>query len=124
MKINLALAFFIAATVLSLPATVIASPGNIAGNITEASTGKPVAGAEVRVIENTGKSKGGAKVAEIRAVQDSDTAGRFLTGELTAGNYTIVVTHPEYKSNVQKDVSVTTAAAATVNVTLSAKSKY
>ncbi|MDE0016382.1 MAG: TonB-dependent receptor [Candidatus Poribacteria bacterium] len=77
MKLKLIAVLF----VFMVPFSVLSQTGDIQGTVYQRSTGKPLAGADVRVTET-------------EQTQKTDKNGVFRFTELPEGDYTFVVTHP------------------------------
>ncbi|MEW4288285.1 carboxypeptidase regulatory-like domain-containing protein [Rossellomorea marisflavi] len=85
------------ATITSGGTTVVnfilaANPGSLAGTITNAQTGTPIAGAnvQVRILD-----AGGSIIATV----SSDTNGQYAVGNLAPGFYTVVASAPNFQTN-------------------------
>ena len=82
MRFNFAVAFvFLALTLFAVTAITYAAPtGKIVGQLLDAETGQPIAGASVMVV---GTKRG--------AVTDFD--GRYIIGQIEPGTYSVKITH-------------------------------
>jgi len=78
----------------ALPAAVRAD-GDIAGSVTDSSTGRPLPGGDVRVLRGT----------EVIAVTTTDAFGRFTIHNLPAGDYTVDVRYLGFRAG-HRDVTV------------------
>ncbi|MCM2605594.1 carboxypeptidase regulatory-like domain-containing protein [Rossellomorea marisflavi] len=85
------------ATITSGATTVVnfiltANPGSLAGTITNAQTGAPIAGAnvQVRILD-----AGGTVIATV----SSDINGQYSVGNLAPGIYTVVAAAPDFQTN-------------------------
>ncbi len=76
------------------PAAVWAD-GDIAGSVTDSSTGRPLPGGDVRVLRGT----------EVIAVTTTDAFGRFTIHNLPAGDYTVDVRYLGFRAG-HRDVTV------------------
>ncbi|HEX9393055.1 MAG TPA: TonB-dependent receptor [Gemmatimonadales bacterium] len=76
------------------PAAVRAD-GDIAGSVTDSSTGRPLPGGDVRVLRGT----------EVIAVTTTDAFGRFTIHNLPAGDYTVDVRYLGFRAG-HRDVTV------------------
>jgi outer membrane receptor for ferrienterochelin and colicins len=100
--------------VVALSLTLLASPalaqtGFIAGRVTEAGSGRGIAGARVQAVTSL-RSAGSA-------ITDDD--GNYRIGSLSAGTYAVQVTRIGYRMARIDGVAVGSGATATANVTLS-----
>jgi TonB dependent receptor-like, beta-barrel/Carboxypeptidase regulatory-like domain/TonB-dependent Receptor Plug Domain len=81
------------ARALSLPAP--GATGDIAGAVTDSVTGKPLAGADIRVLRQGG----------VIATTTTDAFGRFVVHNLAAGSYSVEVRYVGYRLS-HRDVTV------------------
>ncbi|MDE0424231.1 MAG: TonB-dependent receptor [Candidatus Poribacteria bacterium] len=88
--------------IMSLPA--LAETGDVQGTVYQRSTGRPLAGADVRILETDQNQK-------------TDENGIFQFTELSEGTYTFIVTHPT--EMIPTEVSVKISSGATTEVKIS-----
>ena len=100
----------LAAVGLFLPAEVASQNGTLSGQVTAATSGRPINGAQVR-IEDT----------QLRERTDAD--GRFLISDVAPGSYTVHVYHVDYGAAsvygpAREQVTVSPGGAVTVDFAL------
>ena len=79
--------------VFLLPLAALAQTGTIEGTVLHESTGEPLAGAEVRIIE-------------IDQQQTTDTTGKFVFTDIAPGTWTVSVSHEEYTTRTKTLIEV------------------
>jgi len=85
MKLKLIAVLFV---FITMSLSVAAQTGDVQGTVYQQSTGKPLAGADVRITETD-------------QIQKTDENGVFQFTELPEGRYTFVVTHPAETAPIQ-----------------------
>ena len=95
-----ALVFLVVASTAALSAAALpaGADGDIAGTVTDSSTGKPLPGGDVRVLRGT----------DIVAVTTTDAFGRFTIHNLAAGDYTVEARYLGFRPG-RRDVTVAAA---------------
>ena len=76
-----------------LPLSALAQTGTIEGTVFHESTGEPLAGAEVRIIE-------------IDQQQTTDANGKFVFTDIAPGTWTVSVNHEEYTTRTKTLIDV------------------
>jgi iron complex outermembrane receptor protein len=92
MKVSILLIGFLL-TITPLP--IFAQTGNVEGTIYQRSTGKPLEGADVHILETDEHQKTGAN-------------GKFQFTEIPIGTYTLSVSHPDYKTPEKTTIEMST----------------
>ena len=77
-----------------LPISTLAQTGTIEGTVYNKDTGKPLAGAEVHILETDERQK-------------SDTDGKVWFTGVAPGTYTLTITHPSFTTPTRTSVEVT-----------------
>ena len=90
---------------ITMPLSVLAQTGDIQGTVYQRSTGKPLAGADVRILETD-------------QYQKTDENGVFQFTELPAGTYTFVVTHPAEATPTEVSVDISSGDTTEVKIHL------
>ena len=80
--------------VFILPISVFAQTGTIEGTVYDQTTGKPLTGAEVHILETDERQK-------------SDAEGKVWFTGVPAGTYTLTITHPSFTTPAGISVEVT-----------------
>ena len=86
-------------TFLLIPAIAFSQTGTIEGTVYDRSTGEPLAGLEVRIIQ-------------IDTQQETDEDGKFVFSAIPAGTYTLITTKPDI--GLMQPTSIVVAAGETV----------
>ena len=97
--------FFSLFMVFALPISIFAQTGDVQGTVYQQSTGKPLAGADVRITET-------------EQTQKTDENGVFQFTELPEGTYTFVVTHPLEATPTSISVAISSGDTAEVKIYL------
>ncbi len=97
--------FLLSTLVLILPIPVFAQTGTIEGTVYDQTTGKPLADAEVHILETDERQK-------------SDAEGKVWFTEVPAGTYTLTITHPSFTTPAKTSVEVTAGHTTQVNISL------
>ena len=85
--------FFFGLLVFVLPLSALAQTGTIEGTVLHESTGEPLAGAEVRIIE-------------IDQQQTTDANGKFVFTDIASGTWTVSVIHEAYTTRTKTLIEV------------------
>ncbi|MCF6137925.1 carboxypeptidase regulatory-like domain-containing protein [Pseudalkalibacillus berkeleyi] len=85
------------------------SPGTIFGKVTDQTTGEPIVGANVNILDTNGL---------VIATTATNTLGNYFVDRLAAGSYTVSVTKSSYAKQT-KGAIVNTGELTNVNITLS-----
>ncbi|RKU14842.1 hypothetical protein C6501_07685 [Candidatus Poribacteria bacterium] len=84
---------FFGLLVFALPLSALAQTGTIEGTVLHESTGEPLAGAEVRIIE-------------IDQQQTTDASGKFVFTDIEPGTWTVSVSHEAYTTQTKTLIEV------------------
>ena len=79
--------------VFALPLSALAQTGTIEGTVLHESTGEPLAGAEVRIIE-------------IDQQQTTDASGKFVFTDIAPGTWTVSISHEAYTTRTKTLIEV------------------
>ena len=79
--------------VFALPLSALSQTGTIEGTVLHESTGEPLAGAEVRIIE-------------IDQQQTTDTTGKFVFTDIAPGTWTVSISHEAYTTRTKTQIEV------------------
>ncbi len=79
--------------VFALPLAALSQTGTIEGTVLHESTGEPLAGAEVRIIE-------------IDQQQTTDTTGKFVFTDIAPGTWTVSISHEAYTTRTKTLIEV------------------
>ena len=90
---------------ITMPLPVLAQTGDIQGTVYQRSTGKPLAAADVHILETD-------------QYQKTDANGIFQFTELPAGTYTFVVTHPAEATPTEVSVDISSGDTTEVKIHL------
>ncbi len=107
MKLKLAIILFALAT---MPLSTFAQTGDIQGTVYQQSTGKPLADANVHILETDQH-------------QTTDESGIFRFTELPEGTYTFVVTHPTEAAPTEVSIEISSGDTTQVKVYLGASAE-
>ncbi len=91
--------------VLILPISAFAQTGTIEGTVYDQTTGNPLAGAEVHLLETDERQK-------------SDAEGKVWFTGLAPGTYTLTITHPAFTAPAKTSVEVTAGHTTQANMSL------
>ena len=84
---------FFGLLVFALPLAALAQTGTIEGTVLHESTGEPLSGAEVRIIE-------------IDQQQTTDTTGKFVFTDIAPGTWTVSISHEAYTTRTKTLIEV------------------
>ena len=90
---------------ITVPLPALAQTGDIQGTVYQRSTGRPLAGANVHILETDQNQK-------------TDENGIFQFTELPEGTYTFVVTHPDELSSAEISVDISSGDTTEVKISL------
>ena len=97
--------FYLLLLVLILPISALAQTGTIEGTVYDQTTGKPLAGAEVHILETDERQK-------------SDAEGKVWFTGLAPGTYTLTITHLSFTTPAKTSVEVTAGHTTQANMSL------
>ena len=103
--INLKKSLFWLLLVFILPISALAQTGTIEGTVYDQTTGKPLAGAEVHILETDERQK-------------SDADGKAWFTSIAPGTYTLTITHPSFTTPTRTSVEVTAGHTTQANMSL------
>ena len=95
---------------ITMPVAALAETGDIQGIVYQQSTGKPITGADVHVLETDQREK-------------TDKNGVFRFTELSEGTYIFLVTHPDESVSTEVSVDISSGDTTEVKIYLGAAFK-
>lgn len=104
--------------------TICAAPFSVAladaieGTVKDASTGAPLAGAVVSIIQSVGNDRKGGSVGEVKYQEIAGANGGFTISGVAPGSYSATATYPGYKPVGQTGITVTAGQTVPLNLSL------